>query len=915
MHTGILFRIAADRAGRFLVTTSSDRTARVWDLATGNLLRILRPPISTHNDGQLYAVALSPDGQTVALGGWTGADWDTTDSVYLFDVTTGALTRRLTGFADSISALEYSRDGSLLAVGMSLGGVRVFRPADEKPLMEDAAYADAVLSVDFDSRGRMVASSEDGDLRLYDENLNLSTRRTMKGGKQPSSARFSPDGTSIAVGFIDAPVVTVVDAATLEPSFTPDLDGITPGNLAFLTWSSGGDRLCAGGTVRAGLGRSLFCWSQAGRGARTVARAGSGSIEDVRALSTGEVVVASSDPRWAVIDASGTVRLERSSPVFDYRGNNATLRAWSDGVRFAFLVPAGDDAVAKFAEFDVSKLTLTREPSVATAAAPPRVTGLPIERWEDNVPLLRGKPLPLSSHEIVHSLVVWPDASRFLVGADWSLYLFANDGKLAWKTPTQPIWGVNLTPDGRFAVTVQGDGTIRWYSTDDGRESLAVLPLPDGKRWIAWTPEGFYAAAPGAETLAGFHLNQGVAHAGDFVALGQLADLFHRPDLVAGALDPDGLKRIQTTLAHMGDARELLKQGLPPSVKIARVHYEGDKVVIQAELTDRGGGIGRPTFRINGVVQEARSVVPSIPGQKTVTVRAKFRLPAGASRISVTGSTRGGQVESEPTDVPVKIGGVDRRPTLHVLAVGVTHYLDGSLDLKHASADAVAVTKEFMAHGRKLFERVNIPQPLVDRDVTYANLKKRFDEMAPQVKPNDVFVFYVAGHGEVRDGRYLFIPANLVYTNSATLIKDAIDEDKLQALLAKIPAQKSLVLFDTCSAGTLAHGQMFASRSMDQKGALDRLMAATGRAFLAAAGNGEAALEGYQGHGVFTAALLEGLNRADLNKDGFVDINELDTFVRSEVPRITERVFHQKQFPMSTVTLHGEAFPIAAISK
>jgi hypothetical protein len=52
---------------RYLVTASVDKTARVWDLTSGKLLQVLRPPIGPGDEGKLYAVAISPDGETVSL--------------------------------------------------------------------------------------------------------------------------------------------------------------------------------------------------------------------------------------------------------------------------------------------------------------------------------------------------------------------------------------------------------------------------------------------------------------------------------------------------------------------------------------------------------------------------------------------------------------------------------------------------------------------------------------------------------------------------------------------------------------------------------------------------------------------------------------------------------------------------------
>ncbi|MGH8557411.1 MAG: WD40 repeat domain-containing protein [Methylococcales bacterium] len=68
MHTAMIKRIAVDAAERYLLTASDYKTARVWDLATGKLLQILRPPLGEGNEGKLYAAALSPDGRE-ARGG------------------------------------------------------------------------------------------------------------------------------------------------------------------------------------------------------------------------------------------------------------------------------------------------------------------------------------------------------------------------------------------------------------------------------------------------------------------------------------------------------------------------------------------------------------------------------------------------------------------------------------------------------------------------------------------------------------------------------------------------------------------------------------------------------------------------------------------------------------------------------
>ena len=62
MHTAVIRRISTDKENRILATASTDKTAKLWDLSTGKLLRTIRVPIEHGHEGKVNAVALSPDG-------------------------------------------------------------------------------------------------------------------------------------------------------------------------------------------------------------------------------------------------------------------------------------------------------------------------------------------------------------------------------------------------------------------------------------------------------------------------------------------------------------------------------------------------------------------------------------------------------------------------------------------------------------------------------------------------------------------------------------------------------------------------------------------------------------------------------------------------------------------------------------
>jgi WD40 repeat protein len=100
-HGTQIFRIATDRAERFAVTASSDKTVRIWSLPDGQLKRVLRLPSGREHLGKAFAVALSPDGATVAVGGWTGPL--NSMNIFLFDLASGVLRKRLGGLPTSVT--------------------------------------------------------------------------------------------------------------------------------------------------------------------------------------------------------------------------------------------------------------------------------------------------------------------------------------------------------------------------------------------------------------------------------------------------------------------------------------------------------------------------------------------------------------------------------------------------------------------------------------------------------------------------------------------------------------------------------------------------------------------------------------------------------------------------------------------
>src|SRR5262249_60054107 len=75
--------VAFNPGGHIAATGSADRTVRIWNVTSGELIRTL-----PGHDSTVSSVAFSPDGKLIASGSWDKA-------VTLWDASTGTLARTL----------------------------------------------------------------------------------------------------------------------------------------------------------------------------------------------------------------------------------------------------------------------------------------------------------------------------------------------------------------------------------------------------------------------------------------------------------------------------------------------------------------------------------------------------------------------------------------------------------------------------------------------------------------------------------------------------------------------------------------------------------------------------------------------------------------------------------------------------
>ena len=918
MHTAMLKSAAADKAGKYFVTVADDKTARIWDTKTGKQAGLLRPPIAPGAEGQLNAVAMSPDGAQIALAGETLAG-EAQRTVYLFDRASGKLLRRLKDLPGEINKLAWSPDGKYLAALLKQGGLRVFRTRDWSAAGRDSDYAAEGNDLSFASDNRLATTAMDGQIRLYGLSDNaLQKIRAIKGtSRMPFGIAFAPDGQRLALTYVDALRVELRSGTDLSEGAVPSVQGIAKndGGFVAIAWSPDGQMLYAAGQPRQKGRHIARGWTDGGKGAYADLPLADQVIMGLVPLADGRVLYASADPAWGMIFPDGRVFEVGSAPIADFRpgGKVEAFGVSADGRTVAFGFAGMAVQAASFSL--EGRQLVTGDPAVPVK--PPRQTapGMALTDWKaGEKPKLNGKVLPLRAQETSRSYALASDGAGLVLGADFTLRRFDSTGKQVWDVPTPGIaWAVNLTEDGRFAVVAYGDGTIRWHRYDSGKETLALFPHTDKKRWVMWTPSGYFDASPGGDELFGWHLNRGKEAAADFFPASRFRDRFYHPELIARIFETGDEKvAIKQQAAEEKTpvvAPVSVAQVLPPVVEVigpaegASVSTANLSVKLRirtdapiTEVRARVNGQAVPVrLSGSGEIRDAALVIP----ERDVEIMFFASNKNATSTPAVLKLTWKG--------VAPPVAAKPSKPKLYLLSVGVSDYVDPEIRLdlaaKDASDFAAAMRAQNGAMYREIEERV-----LLDRQATKAAVVDGLKWLSQKVTDDDVALVFVAGHGmnDAREG-YYYLPADVDRRRmSQTGVKSSDIVDTLSRLPGRVAA-----FIDTCHSGNVLVAGKGASFRRDTTKMVNELSSPEhGVIVFTSATGSQFALESPSwGNGAFTKALVEGLlgQAADRRNENKIMHKSLEGYVGDRVASLTKN----QQTP-TTISPQGvQNFPLA----
>ncbi len=926
-HSAILKGVAFTRDGRYIVSAGNDKVIRIWDWRKGETVRRIRGDVGQGPEGKIYAMALSPDGKLVAVGGWMR-----NNGVRLFDFGTGDLVATLAGITGATNSVAFSADSKRLIAGSGAGDAAIIWNVETREIVHRLqGHQGEIYAVGFTPDGqRAVTGSYDRTLALWDVSTGeLLSKLEAHKEKVHALAINSKDGT-IASGSYDGEIrLWNVSGNGPPKSRIFANQGAAVGSLTF---DPSGTRLLS--TCGRGQPCQDYIWDvRTGKEIAThkidhdIVTAGAFSPDGTLAAtgggSTHEIHV------WRV-DSGVRVEGARGEPV-SLRGNgrpswatgfsiDSTRMAWGytwrywthegrNPLEFELRLPTADSGLGVPEALSPSP---SEEESEAKgdgdfSRARRRHGALALHHREGGPP---GNTFPDGTLDIREGETTLGSIERGSTnGFDHRAYSFAPDGRTVVSGGSNgvlatygrdgseigqfighegDIWAVTPSPDGRYLVSGSADQTVRLWNLET-RELIVTLfhaPAPDGGigEWVMWTPEGYYTGSPGADRMVGWQVSKGHDKTPDYVGADQLRRHLNRPDIVEKAIvlasAKAAVKQSEGTNFKLSD---LLSRPAPKIRILSPAPGEflkGGSAIVRLDVEGTPDAIKRFTLRVNGRVIGEQAAT-SAEG----AVLFNVPLADGENRIAVMAENDIGETPAEVIVRHDGEGALDTRGTLHVLAIGVDKYPNmpkvcgatgkESCDLTWPGADARAFAASIEGalgpqHEGRVKTQILAEGPGATPP-TAANIRKALSAVRNAGTKNDTVVVFVAGHGVNDRADYLFMPTDASRDGQGWSGDSVVPWVELERIVSGTRGRR-LLFVDTChSAGAY-------NAKLGNAAYHNDITAFT------ATGIDESALEiKALKQGLFTYAIMKGLaGEADEGGDKLVRVEELGAFLKKK---------------------------------
>lgn len=504
--------------------------------------------------------------------------------------------------------------------------------------------------------------------------------------------------------------------------------------------------------------------------------------------------------------------------------------------------------------------------------------------------------------------------------AEVVLYSKAQQKQLGKMTGTgDNFYDFEFLKNERYLITVETGGLCLWDVEQQRRVGKLYL-FDQSPDWVFVGADGRFDATSGA--LKTMYYVQGK----EIIPLESLYEKYYTPGLLKQLWDKKGEAPVP----------DINKVKAPPKVEIELKQGEktltpeaDDRTITtdksEATIVAKGNGVEDVVTEIrmylNGkLMHTTRNLTvedDNNGGEKIMNRNFALALVPGKNNIKVV-AINSQRTESLPAEMVVDYKPTDVKPIntgtcLYIITIGLNKYKNPKYNLNYALSDAKAFEESFKSGASGLFQKTESIH-LYDEQATKAGIKEALNKIVANAKPQDLFVFFYAGHGVINDKKEFFLVPHDVtqlYGNDNALAQNGVSAAELQDFSKNIKSQKQLFILDACqSAG--AFQNMGIARGAAEEKAIAQLARSTGTQWLSASGTEQFASEFEQlGHGTFTYCILEGFKGEADSGDKKLTIKELDAYLQDKVPEITTKYKGTPQYPASYS--YGNDFPIIII--
>ncbi|MGO9473359.1 MAG: PDZ domain-containing protein [Rhodomicrobium sp.] len=927
-HMAIIKGLAFTPDGKFIVSASHDKVIRAWDWRTGKTVRTLRGQSGPGFEGKIYAMALSPDGRWLAVGGCMKIPGEEGHHIRLYDFKSGELKVLLKGHSDVVSGLAFSPDSKKLISGSldhnailwDTGSVSSASVEARAPLHRLQGHREEIYAVGFTPDGRRaVTGSEDKTLRLWSVADGALLKE--KHGDKIYALAISPKDSSVASGY-ESGEIRLWDGKSGAPKKVLVPPG---GNIGSLRFSPDGRLLlstCGGDSCNftqriydTDSGKELTAYARHNDIVLASAFSPDGSL-----VATGggdqlpiHVWYPKTGETKAVLKGTGTRALSvgfsaversiawgtRAYPTGEYINDRGPLE-------MALRLPGADAALAEPEPVKSQEGWVRAKASSGALSLQHRKGGA--YGYDAILDFLKdGKPSEISIERGSadgydhRSYTFSPDGYRVISGGGGGkLTAFGLDGKELYNGDfvghEGDVWAVAASPDGRHLLSGSGDQTVRLWNIKTRELLVTIFRGTDGE-WVMWTPQGYYTGSPGADKIVGWQINRGADKAADYVTAEQLRKHLNRPDIVAKAIQlASAEEAVRTSYGTEFKLSDLLAR---PAPRLRILSPEADatvnapeSVAVKIALDATPDPVTRIRIQVNG-----RQLDDFLPqnGPKFEAGDHEFKVPLakGKNTIVVTALNEIGWSKVQDGTLSLtneSAGSLDKRGTLYILAIGVSKYPGvphmckpkPSCDLEFTGNDAIAFADSMEAKlgalHEKVVRRVLVNEGKSDGAPTAANIVDALGLLG-EAQANDTVAVFLAGHGANEGPNYRFIPTDAAVANGTVrpssvvpwyAIEEAIDGAKGRRLL----------FIDTCHAAgayneRLGNAAYYANILAYSSARWDQVAWESPKL----------------GHGFFTEAIVEGLaGKADASGGGRVNTAQLNAYVQARVRELAKAI-------------------------